>query len=87
MDRGAEPSIHLLTNPCIQINLRLSIYSAICSLIIIHVFRSCMRLLPRLCTDTFLSHLKTYILSALELGALLSSYFEGALYKFLHEFE
>jgi len=43
-------------------------------------------LFSRLCTDTFLDHLKLYtILYGLELGALLGSYFEGALEKFLNE--
>jgi len=44
-----------------------------------------LRLFPRLCTYTFLGQLKIYLLSALELGALLCSHLEGALYKILNE--
>ena len=44
-----------------------------------------LRLFPRLWTDTFLGHMKTYLLHALELGALLSSYLDGVLYKFVNE--
>src|SRR6218665_1843122 len=39
-----------------------------------------LRLFPRLCTDTFLDHLKIYILSALGFGALLSSFYLGVGY-------
>ena len=38
----------------------------------------------RTCTDTFYGHLKTYLFGRTG-GALLSSYLEGALYKFLNE--
>jgi len=44
-----------------------------------------LRLFPRLCTDTFLGHLKTYLFVCKKFGALPSSYLEGAQYKFLNE--
>ena len=44
-----------------------------------------LRFFPRLRTDTFLGNLKTYLFVRTGLGALLSSYLEEALCKYLNE--